>query len=118
VREWNRERLLRELAGDERMLRELIALLNGLIPAFREALGRAVAAEDAVSLARIAHKMSSALGHFGADGMAALAREIEQQAAREPVTAFVLAAHLGARLDELARELETARARRPARRTA
>jgi HPt (histidine-containing phosphotransfer) domain-containing protein len=120
VREWNRERLLRDLDGDEGMLRELVTLLCGLIPAFREALGRAVAAEDHASLARITHKMHSALRHFGVDGMAALALEVEQQSLRPPhAPAFVLATQLAARLDPLEHELHTYRSmHRRVRRTA
>ncbi|MDQ6809502.1 MAG: response regulator, partial [Verrucomicrobiota bacterium] len=76
----NAEELLEQLGDNPALAKRVIALFDETIPDVITALGQAVAARDAQTLARTAHKLIGSFGAIGASGAASLARDLEAAA--------------------------------------
>ena len=73
--------LLETVGGDREFLAELVETYLGDSPGLFAELRAAIAADDAAAARRAAHTLKSTSASFGADGLAALCREIEASAA-------------------------------------
>lgn len=78
---WSPESLIQQLAGDEQLAREMVALFVGECPRMIGAIQDALAAGDADAVRRAAHSFKGAVGNFTSEGLTVTARELEQAAA-------------------------------------
>jgi HPt (histidine-containing phosphotransfer) domain-containing protein len=72
------EAMLEMVGGDTAFLAEMIDTYLADSPQLLDDLGRAVAAEDAELLRRVAHSLKSNSEGFGAMALAAIARRLEE----------------------------------------
>jgi CheY-like chemotaxis protein len=75
---YNREELLSQCDGDEKLMTELVSIFHDNTPRIVQALGEAVEKGDAPALAAQAHKLLSSLGVFGAGQARTLALRLEK----------------------------------------
>ena len=75
---YNREELLSQCDGDEKLMSELVSTFHDSTPNILRAVGEAVEKSDAPALAAQAHKLLSSLGAFGAGRARTLALRLEK----------------------------------------
>jgi len=75
---YNREQLLSQCDGDEKLMSELVSIFHDNTPDILRAVGEAVEKSDAPALAAQAHKLLSSLGAFGAGRARTLALRLEK----------------------------------------
>lgn len=75
---WDRKAALAGLDGDEDLLRELIDVFVAEVPARIETLRGALACSDLLALADAAHAIKGMAGHFRAEKVKTLARQLEE----------------------------------------
>lgn len=73
----NPDRLQEVAMGDDEFMVELIDLYLGDAPGQLEALGQAVARQDATAVSAAAHKLKGSCGNIGAEGLVSLCQQIE-----------------------------------------
>jgi HPt (histidine-containing phosphotransfer) domain-containing protein len=78
---WSPGTLLSQLAGDEDLAREMVALFISECPRMRRALVDAFASGSPDAVRRAAHSFKGAVSNFSDDGLTATARQLEQTAA-------------------------------------
>ncbi|MBM9537151.1 Hpt domain-containing protein [Desulfobulbus alkaliphilus] len=94
--QWNRDFALEQVADDEELLDELLALFKESSAADLELLRQAVAADDPDSVLRAAHSLKGASASLGLEGIRQLAQAMENDGRNGSVTVA------SARLSDLA----------------
>ncbi len=74
---WDRERILRTVGGDRKLLAEIIGLFRQRLPSALEQIEQALGNGDAPALEASAHALKGLLGHFAADRLTDLAQQLE-----------------------------------------
>jgi HPt (histidine-containing phosphotransfer) domain-containing protein len=78
---WSLDALVSQLAGDEDLARQMVALFISESPRMRTALVDAFASGSPDAVRRAAHSFKGAVSNFSEEGLTATARLLEQTAA-------------------------------------
>ncbi len=77
---WNADQTLERLAGDKKLLHEVMEIFLEEVPKHLVSLREAIAQQDAETAGRIAHSLQGELGYLSVDELSHRARELEGKA--------------------------------------
>ena len=103
---WSADSLIQQLAGDEQLAREMVALFIGECPRMLGLIHDALAGGDADAVRRAAHSFKGAVANFTNQGLTVTARQLEEAAAEGHLEeASALVQRLEGELGDLLREM-------------
>ncbi len=99
---FDRGQAMEATCGDKELLKEIVGIFLEDCPRMVEGLGRALDAADTEAVRRAAHTLKGSVSVLGANALAAVAKEVEEQARAGDLDA---AADAFARVEEEAKRL-------------